>query len=384
MPHADWNQWRGPGRDGRCPAPLGTRKPIRSWRVTVGAGHASPLATPRTAFVFSREGENEVTRALDLASGNERWRESYPAPYAMNPAARGHGKGPKSTPALSGGRLYTFGISGILSCLDAATGKLWWRKEFAREHKTTSPLYGAAASPLVDRGLLFVHVGGHDDGALTAFDARTSAVRWRWTGDGPGYASPVLATLSGVRQLVTQTQTLCLGLDPATGRELWRFPFRTPYDQNAVTPTVAGDRVVFGGVQQPTIALQVGPGGARKVWETREATFYMSTPVADGAKLWGFSERRSGQMVCLHAATGKLLWEGEGRQGENASLWDDARALLALTTDGQLRVFAKRGGSLTETARYPVAESAVWASPAFVPEGFLVKDEATLAWWRWV
>src|SRR5262249_19197781 len=131
--------------------------------------------------------------------GKQRWRADYPAPYEVDQAARAHGKGPKSTPVVRAGKLYTFGISGILSCFEADTGKLHWRKDFTGKFKYTSSLLGAARSPLVERGALIVHVGGHNEGALTAFDLETGDVRWENRVNGPGYASPVAVDLAGVR-----------------------------------------------------------------------------------------------------------------------------------------------------------------------------------------
>lgn len=387
---ADWNQWRGPNRDGKVvgfqlPNPL-PKQLTRMWKVEVGTGHSSPLVVGSSVFVFARQDNNEVVRCLELATGKEVWKQSYPAPYEMNPAAQGHGKGPKSTPVCSGGLLCTLGISGILSCFEAKTGRVVWRHEFSKSFKTTSPLYGAAMSPVVDNGLLIVHVGGHDDGALTAFDVKTGAVRWRWTGDGPGYASPIIVTLGGMRQVVTQTQKMCVGVSAQNGQLLWSIPFKTAYDQNAVTPVAVGDMIVFGGMRQPTFALRVRNNGnqwrAEKVWETTGATFYMSTPVASGNRLYGMSEKQGGQMCTIDAASGKVEWTGDARLSANAATFDTSSALLVLTTNSNLHVFQKNGAALAEIARYQVADSPTWASPAFIGNRVLVKDATSLALWE--
>jgi outer membrane protein assembly factor BamB len=345
------------------------------------------VAVGESVFVFSREGGDEVVRRLALANGRELWKKRYPAPYQMDPAAQGHGEGPKSTPLYHGGLLYTLGISGILSCFEARTGDLRWRHTFARQFRTTSPQFGAAMSPVAEKGLVIAHVGGHDDGALTAFDAKTGRVRWRWTGDGPAYASPILVTLGGVRQIVTQTQKLCIGVNPATGKLLWRVPFTTPYDQNCVSPVAVGETVVFGGTQKPTFACRVRRNGdgwtAEKVWETREVTLYMSTPVAMGNRLYGMSERQRGQLFSLNASTGKVEWMGPGRFGENAALTAvGAEGVLVLSTGAELRLFKRQGVRLAEVARYPVADSPTWASPAVLGNRVLVKDTTMLALWE--
>src|SRR5215212_9224279 len=127
-PAADWPQWRGPNRDGRVlgfNAPRSWPKTLREqWKVTVGVGHSSPLLVGDRLYVFARAGEDEVLLALDAANGKEVWRSAQKVAYEMNPAATGHGKGPKSTPVYSNNRVYTLGISGSLSCHDARTGKV--------------------------------------------------------------------------------------------------------------------------------------------------------------------------------------------------------------------------------------------------------------------
>lgn len=380
---ADWPQWRGPDRDGvaagfRAPAAWGPDTLARKWSVTVGEGHASPVVEGERAYVFAREGEQEILRCVALADGKEIWRESQAVPYEMSFAARKHGKGPKATPTLAGGRVFALGIAGHLSAWDAASGRVLWRRDFSGEFKVTSPEFGAAASPLVDGDRVIVHVGGKDGGALTAFDVATGAIRWKWNGDGPGYSSPVLGTFAGVRQLLTQTQKRCVSLDPASGKLLWELPFTTPYEQNSVTPLVSGDLVVFGGVGKPTFAVKPGANSAQPAWETREITMYMSSPLLTGTRLRGMSDKSRGSLFTLDARSGRLLWKGEGRLGDNASLTDIGGALLVLSTSGELTVHETSGDALRELARFKVSDKPVWASPAVYRDRILVKDFDTL------
>src|SRR5262249_39395240 len=228
----DWPRWRGANGDGvvagftapkACPDQLKQR-----WKITVGVGHSSPLVIGNRVYQHSRQGENEVVAAYDLNTGKTVWQDSYPIAYTMNPAAMGHGKGPKSTPVVSDGKLYTLGITGVLSCYDAAKGKLLWRKEF-KEFKLNHPLFGTATS-------LIVHLGGNDNGALKALDAATGEEKWSWNGDGPAYATPIVVEIAGKRQIVTQSQQNIIGLWADNGALLWKIPFTTEYVQNIVTP----------------------------------------------------------------------------------------------------------------------------------------------------
>src|SRR5687768_1637077 len=199
---ADWNQWRGPNRDGivtgfKPPATWSANSLAKKWSVVVGEGHSSPVVVGDRVYIFAREDDKEVMRCLSSVDGKVVWQESYAAPYEMNPAARNHGKGPKSTPAVVNGSVFALGINGHVSAYDASTGAVRWRKDFARDFKSTAPVFGASASPIVDGGNMIVHIGGDDSGALTAFDTATGKVNWQWDGDGPGYSSPIIATLGG-------------------------------------------------------------------------------------------------------------------------------------------------------------------------------------------
>lgn len=384
----DWPQWRGPGRDGVAsvpPRPSWPKSLKLAWKAAVGEGHSSPVVAGERVFVFVRQGEIEELVSLDLGTGRIVWRQGEPVPYTMNPAAMGHGKGPKSTPAVQDGRVYTLGITGILTCRDAATGRLAWRKDFKGRFRETTPLYGVAQSPLVDGGLVIVHVGGNDDGALTAFEAATGTLKWERKGDGPAYASPVAAEIGGIRQIVAFTQEHLIGVAAATGAPLWTLPFTTEYTQNAVTPVVRGSTVYYSGLGNGVHAVEIVRKGeafaAEPRWANSDVSAYMSSPVLDGEVLYGLSHRNKGQVFALDAKSGRALWTSEGRQGDNASLVVLGDALLVLTTEGELVVARKDAKAFAPLATYTVATSPVWAHLAVVPAGFLVKDESSVALW---
>lgn len=387
---SDWDQWRGPNRDGKIDgfkSPAKWPKTLaRTWKVEIGEGHASPLAVGDAVFTFSRQGENEVIRRLDLKDGHEVWKDSYVAPFELSPNAASHGSGPKSTPVYRDGRLFTLGMSGALTGYDAKTGKILWRKEMKGIYKYPAAPAGNSMSPLVDGGLLIAHVGGYNDGAIAAYDVKTGEVKWRWTGDGPSYGSPIIIVRDGVRQVVSLSQKMCVGINVKDGKLLWSMPFITPYDQNAITPLEANGMIVLGGLQVPTVAYKVTKAGdqwkTEKVWETRDVTLHMSTGVASGGKLYGLSQRRSGQMFVLDAANGKTLWTDAGRVGEYSVILDAGSTLFALTPIADLVAYKKSGNTLTEVARYEVASSATWASPGVQDSNLLIKDVNTVALWK--
>ena len=385
----DWPQWRGPSRDGHATSSGRASWPEAlkpAWKVPVGEGHSSPVVAGGSVFVFARRGEDEVLECLDVATGKSLWKQAHAAPYAMNPAAAGHGKGPKATPVVAGGRVFTFGISGMLSAHEAKTGRVLWRRDFIQAFKATSPRFGSAMSPAVDGERVIAHVGGHDDGRLAAFDAATGEERWSWKGDGPGYASPIVATLAGVRQVVTQTQTSVVGLGAEKGDLLWRIPFTTAYDQNSVTPLIDGDVVYYSGLDKGVTAVKIVKRGAAyaadTLWTNADVSNYMSTPVLEGAVLYGLSHKQKGQLFALDAASGRTLWLSEGRIGDNAALVGLGKTLLALTTDAALIVARPDPKAYSVLRTYTVADTPTWAHPAPAGGGILVKDRESLALWR--
>jgi outer membrane protein assembly factor BamB len=382
--HTDWPQWRGPKRDGSVDAVLPAQWPDalkKRWEITVGIGHSSPVVSGNRVVVIAREGEQEIVRALDVATGKEIWRAAYPAPYVVNPAAQSHGPGPKSTPAIAGGRVFTFGIGGILSAFDLASGRLIWRVPAPG----VLPQYGTATSPLVDGASLIVHVGGHDSGALTSFDAATGKPHWQWTGDGPGSGSPIIATFGGVRQVIAQTQQLLVGLNASNGALLWQLPFTTDFDQNAFTPIVFQDLLINAGLDQPLTAIRPklvgGKWIAETVWTNLQTPMFMSSPVLIGGTIYGLTLRSKGQFVAIDAASGKTLWNTQGREGENASMLGSRSWLLASTTDGNLVVARANSQKYEEVRRYQIAQSALWAHPAITGNSIIVKDVDKVICW---
>ena len=296
---SNWPQWRGPNRDGHAsgfiPPKAWPERLTSRWKTDVGLGYATPLLVGDRLYVFARQADEEVMAALDAASGKVLWHTGYPAPFKMDKAAAPHGAGPKSTPAYADGKLFSLGMSGIVSAFDAASGKRLWQKEAL----PAQPLWTSHSfSPLVDRGAVVVHMGGNDKGTLSAFDVNTGNPKWSWSGDGPGYGSPMLFDFGGTPQIVTMTQQKFIGLDSGTGRLLWERAYTTEYAQNIITPVRFGDTLIVSGYQKPMVAFRVtrqkDQWTAEQVWENADVSLYMSDAVLAGETLVGFSQRRSG------------------------------------------------------------------------------------------
>ena len=383
---ADWPQWRGPSRDGTASSftePKAWPEHLTErWKIEVGTGYATPIVVGNRVFAFSRQQENEVMRGIDAGSGKVIWETSYPAPFAMNSATARHGPGPKSTPTYADGRLFTLGMSGIVTAFDAATGKQLWQKPAP----PVEPNFHTAQSALVDRGLVIIHVGGHNQGALTAFDPATGAVKWSWNGDGPAYGSPIVADIGGTRQVITFSQENLVGVDAANGRLLWKIPFTARSTTNSITPLVyGGHTVIVSGQGKPltayTISKRNDQWATELAWENPQAQMSFSNPVLVGDAVFSMTPLNSGQFFWVDAKTGKTLWTSAPRQAGNAAIVRTGNLLFVLKDDAQLMVARSTPGGFEPMKTYEVAKSATWPAPSFSGNRIFVKDISTITLW---
>ncbi len=378
----DYPQWRGVNRDGAASAfaePATWPDALtRRWKVDVGEGYATPLVVDDTVYVFARRNGNEVMTALDAATGQERWHTGYPAPYEPDMLAAAHGVGPKATPLFHRGRLFSLGMTGIVSAFDAATGRLVWQTPAGEEH----PTYGMSVSPVGEGELVIVHPGNH--GPLTAFDAKTGAVRWSAPGRA-AYASPVVVELDGVRQVVTMTDHSVLGVSVPDGTRLWEHAWPSRGTPSAITPIQHGETLIVSSQGMGVTALRLtrrdGAWSVNVVWETAEVSLFLSNPVLVDNTLFGLSEKARGQFFALDADTGRVLWLGPPRQAENTAVVKAGRLLFLLNDDAELIVARSRRDGFEPLARYAVATSATWAQPAVSGNRIVVKDVSSVTLW---
>jgi outer membrane protein assembly factor BamB len=234
----DWPQWRGPDRNAKAAgfkAPETWPKALKQqWKVTVGDGVSTPALVGDRLYVFAMQDRNEVIRCLEAATGKELWQDKYEAQPATGPAS-GFG-GPRASPTVAEGKVVTLGVRGVVSCLDAATGKKLWRKDDFKAW----PTFFTSSSPLVADGLCIVQLGGQRDGAIVAYDLATGDEKWKFT-DGTAYASPSLLTLDGKKVIVAETDRNIVAIDLKGGKLLWKTPFAVQGGgYNAASPIVEG------------------------------------------------------------------------------------------------------------------------------------------------
>jgi outer membrane protein assembly factor BamB len=299
----------------------------------------------------------------------------------MNPATAPHGPGPKSTPAFANNRLFTLGISGIVTAFDATTGKQLWQKPPG----SVQPLYHTGMSPLVDGNQVIFHVGGHDNGALTAYDVATGAVRWSWNGDGPAYGSPLIFTLAGTRQVVTFSQKNFVGVSAETGRLLWQRPFTTPSTTTSQTPILHKDMVIQMGRDNGVTAFRVVAKGdtfvTEDAWRVEDVSMHMSDAVAIDGVLFGLSHLNSGQYFALDLDSGKVLWKGPPRQAAHAAIARSGNTIFSLEDDHELVVIRNSRTGFEPVTRYQVAATDTWPQAAYSANRIFVKDLTSVTLW---
>lgn len=376
----DWPQWRGPNRDGKVVGFMGPKSWPNTlgakWRVTVGQGDATPALVGDRLYAFTRQGGDEVLWCLSAEEGKVLWQAKYAARGVTGPSSS-H-PGPRSSPTVADGKVVTLGVGGVLSCFDAATGKrLWQITEF-----TEVPPYFTAMSPLVANGRCVAHLGGRSRGTVLAVDLATGKVQWKWSGDGPAYASPVLATIEGTAQVVVQTEKSLVGLALADGKLLWQVA--TPVlgrAINAVAPVVDGAEVIYSGQGRGTHAVRIEKRGAgfaaNPLWTNEELGSGFTTPVLKDGVLFGISDR--GNVFAMDAQSGKVLWKDTARRDRFGAVVDAGQVLVALEGNGQLTAFAPSRQGFQEIARLRVAEAATYAHPVLDGNRVFIKDRDSLA-----
>jgi outer membrane protein assembly factor BamB len=267
----DWPQFRGVNRDSRVTgfeAPASWPAELQQgWKVNVGTGDATPVLVKDRLFLHTRQGADEVVLCLNASTGREIWKNQYSSPAVTGPA--GSHPGPRSTPAVVDGKVITYGAAGILSCLDAATGKVLWKKD---NPAGSVPQFFTGMSPLIaGSGVCVVHTGTKDNGEVVAIDMKTGNEKWKWAGDGPAYASPSLMTAGGKTSLIVQTEKNLIAFDLSDGKILWQMA--TPVQQrfyNCVSPYIDGNTIYVTGQGSGMKAVKTSGTATQDLWTNAE------------------------------------------------------------------------------------------------------------------
>ncbi len=340
----------------------------------MGEGFAGPVVAGGRLILFHRSGDEEVVEAFDPRDGSRLWRSAAPTDYRDD---FGFDEGPRATPTVAGGKVFTFGARGRLRCHDLATGEELWSVDTHARFDAGKGYFGAASSPLVEGDLVMVQVGGRK-GGIVAFDAGTGEVAWTATDDEAGYASPVAMDLGGRRLAIFFNRAGLLGIAPATGEIRFEFPWRARIraSVNAASPLVVGDRVFLSssyGVG--AVLLELGQGRPQPVWKAQDVlTSHYTTSVHRAGTLYGLHGRQEArpELRAVDLASGKVAWT-EKRFGAGSLILAGDR-LLVLREDGELVLAEATPEAYREISRAAILEGTARAHPALAGAILYARD----------
>ena len=326
-------------------------------------------------YTQEQRGDDEVVACYNATTGEPVWRHRDATRFWESMG----GAGPRGTPTLSDGRVYTFGATGILNVLDAANGTVAWSRNAAADTDTKVPYWGFASSPLVVDDLVIVAV----EGALVGYDLATGDPRWFGPNGGAGYSSPHRLTIDGVAQILLMSAAGATSVAPANGKLLWEHPW--PGGTRIVQPALiaGGDILISRGdtTGMRRIAVARGPGGwtIEERWTSVRLKPFFNDFVVNEGHAFGFDGRI---LACIDVEDGKRKWKG-GRYGSGQLvLLPDQDLLLVVSEEGELALVSATPDQFTELARFPAIEGKTWNHPVLVGDVLLVRNGQEMAAFR--
>jgi outer membrane protein assembly factor BamB len=403
-PGIDWPQWRGPGRDGvwresgllrKFPAEFGAK-----WSVPVGSGYCGPTVAEGRVYVMDRlvtPREVERVHCFDWQNGRTIWTHEYPCTYERV----SYKAGPRCTVLVADGRAYTLGAAGHLCCLDAASGDVLWSHDLDKTYGIAMPIWGIAASPLIEKNLLIVPVCGKE-AYLVAFHAKTGKEVWRALRDRGNYSAPIVIEQAGRRVLVSWSGDRVVAVNPADGHLCWEVPFKPRNMPLGVpSPVLAGDKLFLTGFYDGSLMLELDQEklAVRELWRRRGRNerntdalhSTISTPVIIGEHIYGVDSY--GELRCLRVSDGGRVWE------DTSAVPRDRWATIHFVRNGgEVWMFNERGelilGTLSpdgfaELSRGKLIEPTVdqlkrggkgvaWSHPAFAYRHVFIRNDKEL------
>jgi outer membrane protein assembly factor BamB len=406
----DWPGFLGPLGTGASPekgilAPWPKEGLRLVWQAAVGSGYGAPSVSRGRLFLFDRDGDHDRLRCLRSETGDLLWKFEYPTEFEDR---YGYDSGPRCCPVVDGDRVYIFGPQGMLHCVRATDGELLWKVDTQAEFGVVPNFFGVGSAPVVEGDLLIAQVGGSppnsgpgpspdlkgNGSGIVAFDKRTGKVRYRVTDELAGYSSPVLATIDGRRWCFVFARGGLVGLEPATGKVDFHFPWRARSLEsvNASNPVVVGDRVFLSETYGPgSVLLRVKQGGPEVLWNDAEQRgrdkrmqCHWSTPIHVDGYLYGCSGRHSdADLRCLELATGKVVWSEPDLTRTSLLLVDGH--FVCLGEDGGLRLLKVNPKKYEEVARLDpegkagsLLEYPCWAAPVLAHGLLYVRGKGRL------
>jgi outer membrane protein assembly factor BamB len=379
---ADWPQWLGPKRDGVSTEAVemwqGELKP--AWSMPVGAGYAAPVVVAGRVFVHSRPAgqDREEMICFEASTGKELWRTGYDrAAYSSILST-----GPQATPAVAGGKVFGFGITGILTCFDTATGKMLWKTEALKKFDQNVPRFGVCCSPAVVGNRVVVAIGGKGH-SIVAFDTATGEPAWQALDESANTSSPLIVAVQGqiVPDVVFMTTLRVVALNPLDGSIHWEFPL--PYQPmgTAPTPILSGDTLFTSTMDNGTTGIRLQTGEkvqGQKLWQSKNLAGYFSTGVASKDHVYLVTNQLKpvprADLVCVERETGKQVWKEEGVGYFHFGMLRTANdRLLILTDGGVLRLLDLTATGYKELGKAKICEG-TFVTPSFADGCVFARD----------
>jgi outer membrane protein assembly factor BamB len=375
----DFAEYRGPGRIGSLPdmqlvTDWQTHAPRELWRRPVGAGWGGFAVAGNLAFTQEQQGAHECVTAYELSTGIPVWRHVDRAQFSSSMG----GEGPRATPTVDESHVYTLGATGILNCLERATGRLIWTVNILADNDAQSlaPYHGMCSSPLLVDELVVVSAGGAEGKSLVAYDRHTGQRNWRGGSDPAGYGSAQLIALDGVRQIAILNRNGISSHDLADGHVLWSFPWENSTGTNCSQPLVTtdGNVLLTSGYGLGATLLKVTHDeerwNATPLWESRDLKTKFTSAVIHDGFAYGLDD---GILACIDLTNGRRRWKS-GRYGHGQILLV-GDTILVQTEAGELVLVAAEPKKLRELARIPALSSKTWNNPALAGHRLLVRND---------
>jgi outer membrane protein assembly factor BamB len=384
---ADWPQFLGPGRNSTSMETgllqsWGEKGPPILWQKEIGEGFSAPVVAGERLILFHRIGNEEIVECLETASGKEMWKHREATNYS-DPL--GKGDGPRSTPLIAGGNVYTLSPGGRLLCLKLASGEKVWERELLKDYNVPPSYFGVGTSPILEGGRLLINVGSRGAG-IVAFDKDNGKEVWKATEDGASYSSPITADIDGVRHVVFFTRQGIVSLDPANGNVRFRKRWRSRMDAsvNAAAPVVLGDCLFFTACYETgAILVRAKKDDIEELWSNdRSLSCHFGTPIYHEGHLYGFDGRqeRGTEFRCIEAKTGKILWSKEGF-GCGSMILAEGN-LIVLSEGGDLVLVECKSDKYREKSRAAVLTGPCRAHMALANGRLYARDNQKLVCWK--
>lgn len=382
---ADYPQFLGPDRNATISGPGLARDwqanpPQKLWRQPIGAGWSAFAVAGRRAITQEQNGETELVVCYDILTGAVLWKHGDETRYFTGLG----GEGPRATPTIDGGRVYTLGATGVLNCLDLETGRVIWTRRIMEENGAVLPDWGYSGSPLIHENLVVISAGGPDGRSLVAYDKSSGEPVWGGGSDGTHWSSPVFYEIAGQQQILIFNAGGVAAHDVADGAILWEFPWKRDHPHVSLPVFLPGERVIISsGYGNGSALLQIsrdeatGAFTAEQIWKSLRLKAKFTNVVFKDGYIYGLDD---GTLVCLDIETGRTTWKGERYGHGQVILVGD---LLLLTAEsGEVVLLDPVSEEPRELTRFQAIEGKSWNPPALAGPYLIVRNHLEAACYR--